>query len=192
VSNLAVFAYGSLVNAASLAETLGRPVEVAALARLRGWRRTWGLARDNEASEKTFALADGTRPRFCLGLDLVPDGDAPAPNGALLALTDAELDRLDLREIRYDRVDVTAQIDAEVAFDRVVTYRAKAEHHCVTPPHGEAIVIATYLKAVESAFEALGPDELEAFRKTTDPPAVDVVEAALVVDRIPAGNPRNW
>jgi hypothetical protein len=179
VSELAVFAYGSLVNAASLAETIGRPVEVAAIGRLRGWRRTWGLARDNE-------------PRFCLGLDLVPDDDAPAPNGALLALTEAEVDRLDLREIRYDRVDVSAQIDADIAFDRVVTYRARPEHRCAQPPVPGSVLIRDYLEAVEGAFTALGPGQLELFRETTGSPPVEVVEANLVADRIPAGNPRDW
>jgi hypothetical protein len=192
VTDTALFAYGSLVNAASLAETIGRPVEIASLARLHGWRRTWGLARDNAASEKTFALADGTRPRFCLGLDLVPDDDAPAPNGALLALTEAEVDRLDLREIRYERVDVTPQIDAEVAFARVVTYLARPEHRCAEPPVAGSVLIATYLEAVESAFDALGPGELELFRETTGQPPVEVVAATLVADHIPAGNPRDW
>jgi hypothetical protein len=192
VSELAVFAYGSLVNAASLAETIGRPVEVAAIGRLHGWRRTWGLARDNETSEKTFALANGTRPRFCLGLDLVPDDDAAPPNGALLALTEPEVERLDLREIRYERIDVTAQIDAEVAFDRVVTYRARPEHRAATPPATGSVLIASYLEAVESAFATLGPDQLDLFRETTGPPPVEVLEANLVADSIPPGNPRDW
>jgi cation transport regulator ChaC len=186
----AVFAYGSLVNTASFAQTLGRPVDTAEPARLHGWRRTWGLARDNAASEKTFALADGTRPRFCLGLDVVPDDDALAPNGALVAVTEAELERLDLREIRYERVDVTAQIDAD-AFDRVLTYRARAEHRCAEPPEG-AVVVAAYLRAVDSAFDELGPGQLNLFRETTGPLQVEVVEATLVADRIPAGNPRDW
>jgi hypothetical protein len=154
-------------------------------------KRSAGLARDNEASEKTFALADGTRPRFCLGLDLVPDDDAPTPNGALIALSDAELDRLDLREIRYERVDVTTQIDADVEFDRVITYRSRPEHRCPEPRPG-SVLIATYLEAVERAFDALGPDQLDLFRETTGPPPVEVVAATLVADRIPAGNPRDW
>jgi hypothetical protein len=191
MSRLAVFGYGSLVDTASLAQTIGRPVEIASQARLHDWRRTWGLARDNEASEKTFALADGTRPPFCLGLDVVPDEDAPAPNGALIPLTDAELDRLDLREMRYERVDVTAGIDADVPFDRVITYRSRLEHRCAKPPAG-AVLIATYLEAVERAFETLGPGQLELFHETTGPPPVEVVAATLVEDRIPAGNPREW
>ncbi len=188
---LAVFGYGSLVKAASLAETLGRPVEVAALARLQGWRRSWGLARNNATSEKTFALADGTRPEFCLGLDIAPDPQAPAPNGALFEVTESELDRLDAREIRYDRVDVTAEIDSDTHLDQVVTYRARPEHRAPTPREG-SVLISTYLKAVEGAFDALGPGQLDLFRETTGPPPVEVVDATLVVDQIPAGNPRDW
>jgi hypothetical protein len=191
VSRVAVFAYGSLVHAESVAATLDRQVEVAALARLHGWRRTWGLGRDNERSEKTFELADGTRPRFCVGLDLVPHAEAPPPNGALIELTASELDRLDRREIRYERVDVTEAIEADVQFDRVITYRSRPEHRCADPRPG-SVLIATYLEAVERAFDALGPGQLELFRKTTGPPPVDVVEAALVADRIPPGNPRDW
>ena len=54
------------------------------------------------------------------------------------------------------------------------------------------IVIATYLAAVEAAFDALGPGQLDLFRETTGPPPVEVVEATLVRDRIPPGNPRAW
>jgi hypothetical protein len=191
VTRVAVFAYGSLVDTASFAATLGRPVEIASLARLRGWRRTWGLARDNEASEKTFALADGSRPSFCLGLDLVPDAEAPAPNGALIELTRAEIDRLDLREIRYERVDVTEAMDSVTRFDTVVTYRARPEHRCPEPRPG-SVLIATYLEAVERAFDALGPGQLDLFRETTAPPPVEIVAATLVAGHIPAGNPRAW
>jgi hypothetical protein len=191
MTSLAVFAYGSLVHTESIQQTIGRPVEVAALGRLRGWRRTWGVARDNELSEKTFELADGTRPRFCLGLDLIPDEGAPAPNGALFELSETELDRLDRREIRYERVDITSRIAADARFDRVITYRSRPEHRCAEPRPG-SVLIATYLEAVERAFETLGPGELDLFRKTTSPPPVDVVAATLVADRIPPGNPRDW
>lgn len=191
MSGIAVFAYGSLVNTESFGATLGRPVEVAAVARLRGWRRTWGLARDNELSEKTFELDDGTRPRFCLGLDLRPDLDAPPPNGALIALTESELDRLDLRELRYERVEVTDAIATEIPFERVVTYRARIEHRCDEPEPG-SVLIATYLDAVERAFGSLGPGQLDLFRETTGPPPAEVVAATLIEDRIPPGNPRDW
>ncbi|MFL5871092.1 MAG: gamma-glutamylcyclotransferase family protein [Solirubrobacterales bacterium] len=192
MSRLAVFAYASLVDPASAAETLERPVEFAALARLEGWSRGWTVARDNSASEKTFARLDGSLPDFCLGLDLAPDPGAAPPNGVLIEVTEVELARLDLREIRYSRFDVTEAIvtDAE-GFDATYAYRARPEHHRPEPPPG-SIIISTYPAAIEAAFAALGPDQLELYRATTVPPPVEVVEATLIADAIPEGNPRAW
>lgn len=198
MSRLAVFGYASLVDAASAAETLGRPVELAALARLEGWARGWTVARDNRAAEKTFARLDGSLPGHCLGLNLSPDPDAPPPNGVLIEVTEAELTRLDGRELRYRRVEVTESIVAEPStgvpaadFDAVYAYRARPEHHAPSPP-AEAVIIATYPATVEAAFAALGPEHLDLYRATTVPPPVEMIEARLVVDRIPEGNPRAW
>ena len=189
---LAVFAYGSLASLASAERTLGRPVQSAGPARLAGWRRSWSQARDNLRSEKTFALADGTTPSYCLGLN-VERRPGPGPNGALIEITEAELDRLAVREIRYDPVEVTDEIAAgdSPAFDRVVTFTAKAENYAETPPPG-SVILASYARAVEAAFESLGPGQLELYRESTEPHPVEVVEGVLVRDRIPAGNPREW
>ena len=191
---LAVFAYASLVDPASAAATLGRPVELAAMARLAGWRRRWSVARDNHASEKSFARADdGSRPRYCLGLNVEPAADdAAAPNGALIEVGEGELRRLDLREIRYRRVEVTdALAELPGAIDRVFAYTARPERFAPTPPPG-AVIIATYPRLVEAAFAALGDGHLELYRRTTERPPVPVVEGVLVEDRIPPGNPREW
>ncbi len=61
--------------------------------------------RDNHASEKTFARrSDGSLPGHVLGLNLEPSDDpAEAPNGVLLELSEEDLERLDVRELRYDR-----------------------------------------------------------------------------------------
>jgi hypothetical protein len=193
MTRLAVFGYASLVSPASAAETLGRPVEVAALARLEGWARAWTCGRDNTTVEKTFALADGALPRYCLGLNLDPDPAAHAPNGVLIEVSQAELDRLDLRELRYQRTEVTGSIvDAgELGFDAVYAYRARPEHRHPEPPDG-AVIISTYPALVERAFAELGPGQLELYRATTAPPPVEIAEATLVADAIPPGNPRAW
>jgi cation transport regulator ChaC len=199
MERLAIFGYGSLVDPASAARTLGRPVAEPVPARLRGWKRRWSQKRDNLTCEKTFALrSDGRTPTWILGLNLEPaDGSEPhgPPNGVLIELTEAELDRLDLREIRYDRVDVTEVLeldrDRPDRFDRVVTYTAKPYHHSPTPPD-DAVILATYANTVETAFAALGEDERRIYVETTGAPPVDVVEADLVRDRIPPGNPREW
>jgi cation transport regulator ChaC len=189
---LAVFAYGSLASLASAERTLGRPVESAGPARLAGWRRSWSQARDNLRSEKTFARANGTTPPYCLGLNIERRA-GPGPNGGLIEITEEELDRLAVREIRYDLVEVTAEIaTAEpLALDRVVTFTAQPSNYAETPPPG-AVILASYARAVEAAFESLGPGQLELFRETTGPHPVEVVEGVLIRDQIPAGNPREW
>ncbi len=191
MTRIAVFGYGSLVSPASASRTLGRAVERGSTARLEGWARGWTLARDNLTSEKTFARADGTLPRYCLGLNLDPDEDANAPNGALIEVDRAELERLDLREMRYHRVDVTDSVSTGAEFDLIVAYRARPQHRHPAPPE-DAIIVATYPRTIEAAFAALGDGELELFRATTAEPPVPLVEAKLIRDRIPEGNPRDW
>jgi cation transport regulator ChaC len=192
--SLAVFAYGSLVDPRSFASTLGRePAEVIPV-RLPGWRRRWSIQRDNLTAEKTFARAgSGELLRWVIGLNLEPDqgGDGPAPNGALIEITEAELERLDLRELRYDRADVTGAVDGGGGFDRIVAYTAKPEHYAPEPAEG-AVAMAPYLRAIEAAFNSLGEGEWELFLATTGLPTVEAVEPVLVRDDIPLGNPREW
>ncbi len=188
--DLAVFAYGSLVSPESFEGTFGRRPEYLAPARLPGWRRRWSVFRDNLAGEKTFARADTEDlPPWIVGLNLEPAGDDDdlAPNGALVAIDEAELERLDRREMRYDRVEAGAL----GGFDRVIAYTAKPEHFSPRPPPG-AVAMAPYLRTVEVAFQALGEGQWELFLQTTGPPPVELIEPRLVRDEIPPGNPRDW
>lgn len=191
MSELAVFAYGSLVSAESATRTLGRSVGPSPPVRLRGWRRRWSTFRDNLRCEKTFALRGGELPAHVLGLNLEPGEErGRAPNGVLIELTRDELERLDAREMRYRRVEVTGHLDAP-GIARVFTYTARAEHFAPEPPPG-AVILASYAAAVEAAFASLGEGEASMYRDTTGDPPVEVVEAELVRDRIPPGNPREW
>ena len=194
MTRIAVFAYASLVDPESASMTLGREVPKPRPARLAGWRRRWSQARDNLREEKTFAIEPGGRlPPWVLGLNIEPaeGAEAEGPNGALLELSEAELERLDLREIRYRRVDVTAAVSGADGFDLVVAYRARANHFAPEAPPG-AVILARYAHAVELAFDALGEGERETYLRTTGSPPVDLVEGKLVRDRIPPGNPRAW
>jgi hypothetical protein len=192
-TRIAVFAYGSLVSPRSAASTLGRPFPPPPAASMPGWRRRWSQVRDNLAVEKTFARAeDGTVPGHVAALNLEPyDDPGQAPNGALLEVSDAELERLDLRELRYDRVEVTDALAPGHGFAQIVAYVAKPAYFVPEPPAG-CVVLASYVRAVEQAFDQLGPGELERFRSSTGPPPVEVIESVLVRDRIPPGNPRAW
>jgi cation transport regulator ChaC len=193
MQRIAVFAYGSLASRASAERTLGRPVEHAGVASLGGWRRRWSQARDNTRVEKTFARPDGSIPRHCLGLNLEPGHPGAGPNGALIELTEPELDRLAARELRYDRVEITNALSggAGPRFDRVYTFVAKPENFARSVPAG-AVIVAAYARAVQAAFDSLGPGQLDLFNETTGPFPVELIEATLVRDRIPSGNPREW
>jgi hypothetical protein len=191
----ALFAYGSLVNPTSFEHTLDREPEALTPGRLRGWRRRWSGLRDNLASEKTFARYPGGEiPRWVIGLNLEhadQDDDELAPNGALIEINEAELERLDVRELRYDRVEVTGLVEGGEEFDRIVTYTAKPEHFAAKLPEG-AVAMAPYMRAIEAAFRALGDGQWELFLNTTGPPPVETIEPRLVRDEIPPGNPRDW
>jgi cation transport regulator ChaC len=192
VRRLGLFGYGSLVLPESASMTLGRAAGEMPLARLHDWRRRFSQRRDNLTCEKTFECGGGRRPEWILGLNVEEREDDAGPvNGVVIELTEAELDRLDIREIRYDRVDVTDSIDGEDLPERIVTYAAKPFHFAPHPPE-DAVILATYAAAVERGFEALGPGELEHYLASTGPYPVERVEATLVMDRIPEGNPRDW
>jgi cation transport regulator ChaC len=188
-----LFGYGSLVLPESAEMTLGRPVGEPTPALLSGWKRRFSQKRDNLTCEKTFECDGGRRPEWILGLNVEESEDDAGPvNGVVIELTDAELDRLDIREIRYDRVDVTDLVKAEGSLpERIVTYKAKANHFAPEPPD-DAFILATYARAVEEGFDALGPGQLDRYLATTGLYPVERVDATLVIDHIPEGNPRAW
>ena len=197
MKRLAIFGYGSLVSRASIAETLGRQTAEPVAARLAGWRRRWSLVRVNAEVEKRFEREDGRPFVHCLGLNIERTPGLPEPdwpNGALIELSATELERLDRREVRYDRVDVTRDVRPAEAlgdFEAVFAFRAKPAHFAPEAPP-DSIIIASYVEACEAAYAELGADELERFRRTTGPFPAPVVPARLVADTIPPGNPRAW
>ena len=192
--NVAVFAYGSLVSPASAAVTLGRSGVEVVPAALAGRRRSFTLLRDNRACEKTFARrGDDWIPDHVLALNIAEGGTADSVNGALLDVSEAEVERLDLREIRYRRIEVSALVAPAAAarFDRVFAYIARPEHHAAIPPP-DAVVLAAYEAAVEEAFAKLGERELERYRASTDRGNAARIDAYLLSGEIPVGNPRRW
>ena len=191
MNRLGLFGYGSLVLHESASMTLGRPAGELRPARLHDWNRRFSQRRDNLTCEKTFECAGGWRPEWILGLNVERGEDEVGPvNGVVIELTDAELDRLDIREIRYDRVDVTDSVEGESLPERIVTYTAK-DFHFAPEPAEDSVILATYVAAVELGFTRLGDGELDHYLATTPYP-VERVDAELVIDRIPDGNPRAW
>ena len=91
------------------AMTLGRPVAEARPAQLRELAPPLVPgARQPDLREDLRAAPADAGPSGSWGSTSSDGEDAGGPvNGVVIELTEAELDRLDLREIRYDRADVT-------------------------------------------------------------------------------------
>ena len=153
-----VFGYASLVHD-------GGPGQ---LTRIRGVRRTWGVATDNSSripGYKMYLLrSDRSRPAvFVAFLDLVPD-PAGSVRGVCRPVTEAELEVLDGRERNYDRVDVTASIESPPG--RVWAYVGSAQARDRmrrARDAGTAVISRDYERKVRAGFHALGEAEYEAF-----------------------------
>jgi hypothetical protein len=185
VSKTSIFGYASLVAAPG-----ARP------ARLDGHRRVWGVAMDNSVAVpgyKVYEMPDGTRPAAAVAfLDLEPAAGARI-DGALLAVDDDGLERLDTRERQYERVDVGAlvEVDGGAPIDGAVwTYvgRAPGRARVAAGRAGtaEVVVQRAYVDLVAAAFARLGPAALAGYEATTElPPPFPVLELARI-DLAPA------
>lgn len=177
-----VFGYGSLVAPASVGQTIGREPQRGtdlAAARLAGFGRRW-----NYGSLRQRADWSGPVGRVSAGvvvsLGIAASSDESA-NGAIVRVDDAELERLDLRESDYERIDVTAHVELhdELRCDGVVwTYLPRPsaiERYETAAATGRAAVRLGYVELVEAAFAAMGADHLDSYRTTTPTPEVPVL-----------------
>jgi hypothetical protein len=175
-----VFGYGSLV--AELPFVPSRELrDEGFVADLPGFARGWGVAMDNRRDlpgYKYYTAPDGSRPPvFVSFLDVAPAPGAAAVNGLCLPVDDDRLAPLDRRERNYSRLDVSDRIEARGA--RVWVYMgtpAARERLRGARRQGLAVIDATYLSAVESAFAALGANELELCRPSLAPGDLPIME----------------
>jgi hypothetical protein len=169
-----VFGYGSLVA-----------LPDAVPARLRGFRRVWGVAMDNTVATpgyKVYENPEGARPAVAVAfLDLAEDPDAVI-DGALIAAPDLTL--LDTRERQYERIDVTAAVEPRRLDGKTYTYvgRAEGRARVTAGRDGSAAVVIqrAYADSVERAYAQLGPDALARYRATTEAPPFPLAELARV------------
>ena len=134
-----VFGYGSL------ARDGGMP------AHLRGYRRAWNVAMDNQVTlprYKYYLDAEGRRPDvFVTFLNLVP-GDGV--DGLVIEV--GSLDALDARERNYQRVDVTPLVEGAPGGPVWAYVGSKAGRGRFEAGHrkGRAVVARGYLETVRS------------------------------------------
>lgn len=190
--NTWVFGYGSLVSAASTAETIGRVVDTEieyGAATLVDFGRRW-----NYGSLRQRATWQGPHGRVEGGIVVSLGIEAAAgerTNGSVVRVDAVELERLDRRESDYDRVEVTSLITSASVLPSdavVMTYvpRSSAiERYVRSRDERRAAVRRGYVDLVRQAFADLGPAELDRYEATTPEPDVPVVafEERWLADR---------
>lgn len=145
-----VFGYGSLAAQG----------EGCHVARLRGHRRSWGVAMDNRVDlpgYKSYRLrADGSRPAvFVAFVDVEPDARCEV-TGICMPVDERRLRELDRRERNYDRVEITSAIGD--AAGRVWIYRGSHDGRArlrEAVACGCAAVSRDYRDAVVGALQAI-------------------------------------
>lgn len=170
-----IFGYGSLL--ARRADDDPEPTPAV----LRGFRRCWDVAMDNERripGYKAFVDPESGEqpPVFVTFLNIQSDPGAWI-NGVLIPVRASDLPSVDARERNYDRRDVTSLVDVDVDA-RVWAYVGSGggrRRYRTGRARGTAVVSAEYLAHVEEGFASFGTRMLEHFRLTTDPPEVPLV-----------------
>ena len=170
-----VFGYGSLVELTEPLVSDGHVFPVVP-GRLLGFRRFWGAAMNNweatEAEKHFVDPASGLKPRVKVAYLDIEEESGSAVNGLAIPVDATRLATLDLREINYSRIEVTPAFEPAIEH-RVFTYvgtDAARERRRLEIPDAAVHVSRQYVSRIRRAFEALGPEALAEYERTTEPP----------------------
>lgn len=175
-----VFGYASLVALEDAGALPGR---------LRGYRRCWGVAMNNweggEDAKHWLDRATGERPRIRVAYLDLREQEGSSVNGLALPVDADRLAELDVREINYERVEVTDAFEPTPAAEhsaatgpatdrpmRVFVYvglPTARERYRQGVAEDNVFVAGDYASSVRRAFEGLGQDAVPEFERTTDP-----------------------
>jgi gamma-glutamylcyclotransferase (GGCT)/AIG2-like uncharacterized protein YtfP len=174
-----VFGYGSLAALADGVAPSRTPRAEGFVCDLRGYRRQWGVAMDNRRDlpgYKHYTDELGRRPEvFVCFLDIESDARGSV-NGLCVPVDGRRLAALDRRERNYERVDVSASVEAGGA--RVWAYvgaRASRMRMRWAMAAHRAVIDGRYLEMVADGFRALGEGEFERSAPSLAPGLLPVV-----------------
>jgi hypothetical protein len=152
-----VFVYGSLLNPASIGQTLGRKVTLKEYqpVTLNGYTRTWNAT----APVFSTQLKQPVTGRF---LDITAKPGSQV-TGAVIEVSPQEFEALKRRERGYDWVDVRPQLTgAKLPKEPVLTADFPERH-------ATGVVFEQYLRVVQTGLAQWGKDFQQQFQKTTQP-----------------------
>ena len=165
---VAMVAYGSLMNKKSLEKSLGREYTGPFIdVELEGWQRTWDIAMPNEAF---YVETPGGKiiPKNIIYLNIRPNSNM-AMTAVLFVIKKSDLVNFNRREWIYDPSELSHSLKgAKVEGGQVLGYVGKKEF-LVNPSDKfpNVAVRKTYIETVKSAIREKGGSHLLAFERTT-------------------------
>jgi hypothetical protein len=164
-----VFGYGSIINLESAAKTLGRPIkdDDAFIVDLQNYVRIWRVV------APVIVHRDGEQLIHAVFLD-IQNQVGKSVNGILIDLSIDELNKLDIREKHYNRIDITPHVRPPLDNSRIFAYQGKPQFFVEN--FADPKVLARYVDIVYQGIRHWGTDFQEKYEATTLPHHFDVID----------------
>jgi hypothetical protein len=124
-------------------------------------------------AEKHFVdPATGLKPRIAVAYLDIYEAEGESVNGLAIPVDARRLAELDLREVNYARVEVSAAFEPAAGAGHAVFAYCGTEAARARGGDGreaEVFVSRGYVELIRAAFAALGPGQLEEYERTTEP-----------------------
>lgn len=158
--NKYIFGYGSLINLDSIAKTIERKVLKSEIIPtiVFGYSRIWNY-KARVFSEKLNKNVDAVY------LNL-KESKKKYVNGIIFKISDAELDKLKLREKHYSLVDISDKTNLKDKYN-IYTFICYHEDH-LAKKTSEAYVFKKYLEIVNKGCDEMGPEFKQIYVDTTE------------------------
>lgn len=164
--------YGSLTSKESMEVTLGRPYKGPfEIIHLNDYQRRWNLLAPNPGFVYCIIQPDTIQPEAGVFLN-IEERPGNALNACLFVIEESDLPGFDLRERRYQRIDVSNQIEeytivggAVFAYIGLPEFTQEPEINNPT----KHFISQNYLNTIEDAFSSLGEEFESEFIATTVP-----------------------
>jgi cation transport regulator ChaC len=165
---VAMVAYGSLMNKESLEKSLGHAYTGPFLdVELEGWKRSWNVGMPNEAFY-TETKNGIITPKSIVYLNITPDSKT-SMNAVLFVIKKSQLESFNRREWIYDATELSTFLKgAKVEGGEVLGYVGKKEFLTkVGQAFPEVAIRQSYIDTVESAIRKKGESHYLAYKNTT-------------------------
>lgn len=164
-----IFGYGSLINEASLAKTIGREIRLSDsdVVQVKGFKRVWNY----KVKVESLLLSKIVEATY---LNLVTSKDSYV-NGVIIKVTKDEFEKLKLREKYYSVIEVSEKI-IDKKYEKVYTFLCEDKKYIAEKGDENAVIMKKYIDMVESGCKNIGDSFLKEFIETTDSKNFEIID----------------